>query len=187
MGQLTSTIVLTSWWGKKLLRDHWVSGTIFANTNWGDTKGMLSVRVLLLLKFWIIWENERDEEWKCLWRLNWREISSGSQVDLWLFNFWIRQTYLLGHTNTGPSRLPVPSPAGAAEKRMQKYVPCGQLPQENSELGWACSVILLLQCQNKEAREKLPFAWEPRVGKWFFYLAKPQIVQFSYFPVQINL
>ena len=58
-----------------------------------------------------------------------RQISSGSQVDLGPFNFGIKQTYLLGHANAGASRLSVPSPAGAAEKQRQKYVPRGQLPQ----------------------------------------------------------
>lgn len=40
-----------------------------------------------------------------------RQISSRSQVDLQLFNFVIRQTYLLGHVNAGARRIPVPSHA----------------------------------------------------------------------------
>lgn len=75
-----------------------------------------------------------------------RQISSGSQVDLRLFSFGVRQTYLLGHTNTGASRPPDPSPAGAAEKQRQKNVPCGQPSQEKqgarmSILGYSFSPI----------------------------------------------
>ena len=62
-----------------------------------------------------------------------RQISSGSQVNLGLSNFRIRQTYPLAHTNAGASRPPVSSSAGTVEKRRQTYVPGGQLLQEEKQ------------------------------------------------------